>query len=184
MPCLFGRLPRVLGGLPQRLALVSDSLQPLTILLAEHSGVLGQNPKLFRFPPRRFRQHAVFFGTVPLLIRLLTKMFSTFAPLLRIHTIGLRPGPFVWHSASLRPGARAVSHSAEAASIGSDPIAFDVSITCPFACVSSLAEHGQPLGTELSAVRVSGKSGVERGDTPAPSVLEALIGVMGDRCHR
>jgi hypothetical protein len=68
--------------------------------------LLGKYPELFCLLPRRFRQRAVPFGTVTLLIRFLPKIFSIFPPLLGLHAVHLRPSLVVGHIASLHSSDR------------------------------------------------------------------------------
>jgi hypothetical protein len=98
---LFGCLARLLGGMPNRFAFLPDRLQLLAILLPERTGLFSQDTELFRFLPGGFRQHAVSFGSVTLLIGLLPNLFSVFPPLLGIRTVRLGSRLFLWHIASL-----------------------------------------------------------------------------------
>jgi hypothetical protein len=87
----FGCLARLLGSLPKALALLSDRLQLLATPLAERPRILGQNPELFCFLPRRFGHCAETFGTVTVPIRFLAEIFSIFARFLSVDAVRLGP---------------------------------------------------------------------------------------------
>ena len=67
----------------------------------QRPGLLGEHPELFCLLSRRFRQRAVLFGTVTLLIRLLPKIFSLFPPLLGLDAVRLTRSVVVRHMSLL-----------------------------------------------------------------------------------